>query len=79
MLGGGNSSATTALLAAQLYAPGKVALMAAAALFLCAPFQAHDWSENVTWPKAILVPSVFVTAVLVLFCQAANPFLYFQF
>jgi alginate O-acetyltransferase complex protein AlgI len=79
MFGGGSPTSATALLGAQLYAPGKVALMAAAALLLCAPFQAHDWSENVTWPKAILVPSVFVTAVLVLFCQAANPFLYFQF
>jgi alginate O-acetyltransferase complex protein AlgI len=79
MFGGGSPTAATALLGAQLYAPGKVALMAAAAILLCAPFQAHDWSENVTWPKAILVPSVFVTAVLVLFCQAANPFLYFQF
>jgi alginate O-acetyltransferase complex protein AlgI len=79
MFGGVSPTATTALLAAQLFAPGKVALMAAAALFLCAPFQAHDWSENVTWPKAILVPSVFATALLAMFSQAANPFLYFRF
>jgi alginate O-acetyltransferase complex protein AlgI len=79
MFGGGSLSATTPLLAAQLYAPGKVALMTAAAFLLCVPFQAHDWSENVTWLKAILVPSIFVTAILAMFSQAANPFLYFQF
>jgi len=79
MLGGGASTETTALLAAQLYAPGKLVVMAIAALILCMPFQAHDWSEHVTWPKAILVPPVFATAVLAMFSQAANPFLYFQF
>jgi alginate O-acetyltransferase complex protein AlgI len=79
MLGGGASTETTALLAAQLYAPGKLVVIAVAAVFLCSPFQAHDWSEHVTWPKAILVPPVFATAVLVMFSQAANPFLYFQF
>jgi alginate O-acetyltransferase complex protein AlgI len=79
MFGGNASTEITALLAAQLYAPGKLVVMAAAALILCAPFQAHDWSEHVTWPKAILVPPVFATAVLVMFSQAANPFLYFQF
>jgi alginate O-acetyltransferase complex protein AlgI len=79
MFGSGIPTPTTSLLGAQLYAPGMVARMGVAALLLCAPFQAHDWSENVTWPKAILVPPVFATAILAMFSQAANPFLYFQF
>jgi alginate O-acetyltransferase complex protein AlgI len=79
MFGAGSPTEATVLLGAELYAPGKVALMAAAALFLCAPVQAHDWSENVTWPKAIVIPPVFATAILAMFSQAANPFLYFQF
>jgi alginate O-acetyltransferase complex protein AlgI len=79
MFGGGVSNETTALLAAQLYAPGKLVLMALAASFLFVPLQAHNWSEHVTWPKAILVPPVFATSILVMFSQAANPFLYFQF
>jgi alginate O-acetyltransferase complex protein AlgI len=79
MSGGGSTSETTALLAAQLFAPDKVALMAIAAIFLCAPFQAHDWSEDVTYRKAILVPFAFASAILVMFSQSANPFLYFQF
>jgi alginate O-acetyltransferase complex protein AlgI len=79
MSGGGSTSETTALLAAQLFAPAKVAIMAIAALFLCAPFQAHDWSEDVNYRKAILVPLAFASAILAMFSQSANPFLYFQF
>jgi alginate O-acetyltransferase complex protein AlgI len=79
LVGGGSPTASTALLAAQLYAPGKLLHMAIGGLLLCAPIQAHDWSENVTWPRAILVPPVFAAAILVMFSQAANPFLYFQF
>jgi alginate O-acetyltransferase complex protein AlgI len=79
MFGGGSSTVTTALLGAELCAPGKVARMAIAALLLCAPVQAHDWSKNVTWPKAILVPPVFAAAILAMFSQTANTFLYFQF
>jgi hypothetical protein len=33
----------------------------------------------VTYRKAILVPFAFASAILVMFSQSANPFLYFQF
>jgi alginate O-acetyltransferase complex protein AlgI len=79
MSGGGSTSETTVLLAAQLFAPAKVAIMAIAALFLCAPFQAHDWSVDVNYHKAILAPLAFASAILAMFSQSANPFLYFQF
>jgi alginate O-acetyltransferase complex protein AlgI len=79
MFGGAAPSETIALLAAQLYAPDKLAIMAIAAVFLFVPAQAHDWSEHMTWPKAIIVPPAFATSVLAMFSQAANPFLYFQF
>ena len=79
MLGGGVPTETTALLAAQLYAPGKLALMAAGALLLCSPRQAHDWSESLTWPKALVLAPTFAVALMAMFSQAANPFLYFQF
>jgi alginate O-acetyltransferase complex protein AlgI len=79
MAGGGSTSETTSLLTAQLFAPGKVAIMAIAAFLLCAPFQAHDWSEDVNYQKAVLVPLTFAWAILAMFAQSANPFLYFQF
>lgn len=79
MCGRGSATESAALLAAQLYSPGKLALVAVALLVLCAPFQAHDWSKHVTWPTALLVPPVFAVALLAMFSQAAHPFLYFQF
>ena len=79
MFGGVPSSETSALLAAQLYAPGKLVLMAVGVLLLCVRAQAHEWSESLTWPKALLLPPAFATALMVMFCQSATPFLYFQF
>ena len=32
-----------------------------------------------TYRKAILVPLAFASAILAMFSQSANPFLYFQF
>jgi alginate O-acetyltransferase complex protein AlgI len=79
MFGRGGSTPVTAMLGARLYTTGALVHMAIAALLLCSPRQAHDWSERVTWPEAILVPPVFATALLVMFAQTASPFLYFQF
>jgi alginate O-acetyltransferase complex protein AlgI len=79
MFGGGAATESTALLAAQLYAPGKLALIATAALLLCAPCQAHEWSQTLRWPKVLILPPAFACALLVLFSQSAKPFLYFQF
>jgi alginate O-acetyltransferase complex protein AlgI len=79
MLGGGESSEVTALLAGQLFAPGKLAVMAVAVCFLFARRQAHDWSESLTWPKVAVVLPLFALSLLVMFSQSSNPFLYFQF
>ncbi len=79
MFGGGEHGFGTALVAAQLYNHGNLILMALAAWLALIPLQAHDWSEHLTWPKALLVGPAFALALLALFAQAFNPFLYFQF
>ena len=79
MFGGGGQTPVTAVLGAQLYTTSGLVHMAIAALILCSPRQAHDWSVRVTWPKAILAPPIFATALLAMFSQTASPFLYFQF
>lgn len=79
MLGGGQSSEVGTLLAGQLLAPGKLVVMAVAAGVLFSPSQAHEWSGTVTWPKVAMVFPLFVLALLALFTQSSNPFLYFQF
>jgi alginate O-acetyltransferase complex protein AlgI len=79
MLGGGQSSEVSSLLAGQLFAPGKLGVLAVATGFLFARRQAHEWSDTVTWSKVAVVFPVFVLALLAMFSQTSNPFLYFQF
>ena len=43
------------------------------------PTQAHEWSRDVTWPKAVLVQPLLCASLLVMLWQSFNPFLYFQF
>jgi len=68
------------LLAAEVYAPLRLVVMGLCAALAFHPLQAHEWAQRpVSWGRvAVLVP-LFVFSLLVMFCQAFNPFLYFQF
>jgi alginate O-acetyltransferase complex protein AlgI len=79
MLGQGGSGSGTLLLPALLYTPESLLIMAIGALVVAWPIQAHEWSRELTWPKAILVHPLFCASLLVMFSQSFNPFLYFQF
>ncbi len=79
MFGGGAPNEITALINAELYGPSALVHMGAAALVLFVPRQAHEWSEEVSWPKAVVLAPTFALALVAMFSQAANPFLYFQF
>lgn len=79
LAGAGRPDATGAVLAAQLWAPGRVALLAVAAGFIAAPRQAYAWSAEVTWPKAFALAGGFALALGAMASQGFMPFLYFQF
>jgi alginate O-acetyltransferase complex protein AlgI len=79
MIGRGGPSAGKLLLPALLYTQGTVLIMAIGAVVVAWPIQAHEWSRQVTWPKAILVHPLFCASLMVMFSQSFNPFLYFQF
>jgi alginate O-acetyltransferase complex protein AlgI len=79
MFGAGPENVSTFLVAAQLYTQGNLILMALAAWLTINPLQAHEWSEHITWPKALAVGPAFAVALMAMFAQAFNPFLYFQF
>ena len=68
------------LVAATVYTPYHVLVLAVCAALVFQPMQAHDWAQaKVTWTRtAVLVP-VFVFSLMVMYAQAFNPFLYFQF
>jgi alginate O-acetyltransferase complex protein AlgI len=79
MFGAGELNLGSVLVAAQLYTQGNLITLALAAWLVVNPLQAHDWSERITWPKALAVGPTFAVALMAMFAQAFNPFLYFQF
>jgi alginate O-acetyltransferase complex protein AlgI len=79
MFGAGAADGSAILLSAQLYAPGAMAAMVACAVLVFRPLQAHQWAETVTLPKAVALGATFCVAIVVMFAQSFNPFLYFQF
>ncbi len=79
MIGQGGAGTGTLLMPALLYTQETLLVMAIGALVIAWPIQAHEWSREVTWPKAVVVHPLFCTALLVMFSQSFNPFLYFQF
>jgi alginate O-acetyltransferase complex protein AlgI len=79
MIGQGGSSPGKLILPALLYTQGTLLVMAIGAVVVAWPIQAHDWSSEVTWHKAVLVHPLFCASLLAMFSQSFNPFLYFQF
>lgn len=67
------------LLAAELYTPKNLFILAMCALCALQPFQAFEFCNRITAPKAVLLMVLFVVALSNMFVQAFNPFLYFQF
>ncbi|MBE7499126.1 MAG: MBOAT family protein [Verrucomicrobiales bacterium] len=79
MFGGGEATFAGALLAAELYGRETTCLLVLAAGLVAQRQQAHDWAARLTVPKAMALAVVFGVAVLAMFAQSSNPFLYFQF
>jgi alginate O-acetyltransferase complex protein AlgI len=79
MMGQGRSGPSTLLVPVLLYTQEALLVMAVGAVVIGWPIQAHDWSREVTWPKAVLVHPLFCASLLAMFSQSFNPFLYFQF
>jgi hypothetical protein len=68
------------LLAAIIYTPYNMLIMAICAVLVFQPLQAHDWATYpVTWRRVTVLAPLFVVALMAMYAQAFNPFLYFQF
>ncbi len=80
MFGLANISSTSGLLAAELYTPKHLFVMALCFLFTYQPVQAFDWSRTRMTPvRAVGLLVLLVLALAMMSTQAFNPFLYFQF
>jgi alginate O-acetyltransferase complex protein AlgI len=80
MLGFAPSSGAASLLASDIYTPLSVVVMLVGAALVFQPTQAHEWSQQPQgWGRVAFLVPAFVFSLLVMFSQAFNPFLYFQF
>jgi hypothetical protein len=71
---------TARLLAAELYTPYRLLILALCICLAFHPLQAHDWAQRpIGWGRVALLAPLFVISLMVMFSQAFNPFLYFQF
>ena len=67
------------LLSAELYTQGNFIMMVLCACLAFQPLQAFDWVNRITVPKVIALIILFWFAIVAMFAQSFNPFLYFQF
>jgi len=80
MFGLQSPGAMAVLLPAAIYTPYHVLILVVSAVMVFQPLQAHDWAAYpVTWGRAAMMVPLFLLALVVMFSQAFNPFLYFQF
>ena len=80
MFGLGPAGNVAPLLAATIYTPYHLLILAMCAVLVFQPLQAHDWAQSpVTWGRTALVVPLFVFSLMAMYSQAFNPFLYFQF
>ena len=73
---GGNASV---LLAAEIYTPYYLGILGLCAFLSFQPLEVYDWVDGLNWPRALALAPLFILAVMAMFTQTFNPFLYFQF
>jgi alginate O-acetyltransferase complex protein AlgI len=80
MLGFSPAGEVSGLLAAMVYTPYHLLILGICAVLVFQPMQAHDWAlAPVTWGRTAVAVPLFVFALMVMYSQSFNPFLYFQF
>jgi len=80
MFGLGPDAGASLLIAAELYTPKHLLLMALCAALVFQPVQAFDWVQKpLTLSRVAFLLPLFVLTLAVMVTQAFNPFLYYQF
>ncbi|PWL04081.1 MBOAT family O-acyltransferase [Hallerella porci] len=67
------------ILSAEIFTPTAIVFMLLAFIYAFSPLRAFDWCQKISIPRTITAFALFAFAVLALFTQTYNPFLYFQF
>ena len=72
-------SSADAILSTEIFTPSCVFFMVLAFMLSFWKFRSYDWCDKVSPQRVAVALLIFVVAVLALFTQSYNPFLYFQF
>lgn len=67
------------ILFAEVFTPTSVVFMLLALVYAFSPIRAFEWCQKISVPRLVTAFALFAFAVLALFTQTYNPFLYFQF
>jgi alginate O-acetyltransferase complex protein AlgI len=67
------------LLRAELYHSHDLINMAICAVAVIQPIQSYEFGVKLSWGKFAVVFTLFLLGVVMMYTQAFNPFLYFQF
>ena len=79
MLGLNAVSSADAILSAEIFTPSCLTFMALACVLSFWKFRSFDWCNKVSPARVAVAFVIFIVAILALFTQSYNPFLYFQF
>ncbi len=74
-----SASAFASFLTPELYGRQHLLNMAICAVLVIQPLQAYEYVNNLTWRKFALAFGLFLIGLCMMYTQAFNPFLYFQF
>jgi len=79
MFGAGQPGPFADLLGAEIFRFHNLLDMAVCAVAIIQPIQSYEIGRSLSWGKYAFAFSVFLLAVVMMYTQAFNPFLYFQF
>ena len=79
MLGLSAVNPAAPILFAEVFTPTSVVFMLLALVYAFSPIRAFEWCQKISVPRLVTAFALFAFAVLALFTQTYNPFLYFQF
>jgi alginate O-acetyltransferase complex protein AlgI len=79
MFGMASSGSASLLLAAEIYTPYCLTILGLCALLSFQSLEVYDWVEGLNWTRSMILVPLFALAVMAMFTQTFNPFLYFQF
>jgi len=79
MVGLGRPLPSVELLHAQLFSPRHLIEMTVCGFLVWQPLQAHVWVDKLKPYKFVVAAVLFIIAIVGMFSQSYNPFLYFQF